>query len=54
MNLTREELKNKKLELLNNIMTEEELNKIKEEIKKEVEDIILNFNDNDNEVMLDE
>lgn len=54
MNLTREELKNKKLELLNNIITEEELNKIKEEIKKEVEDIILNFNDNDNEVMLDE
>lgn len=54
MNFTREELKNKKLELLNNIMTEEELNKIKEEIKKEVEDIILNFNDNDNEVMLDE
>lgn len=54
MNLTREELKNKKLELLNNIMTEEELNKIKEEIKKEVEDIILNFNGNDNEVMLDE
>ena len=53
MNITREELLKEKIKILENIISEEEFDKIKEMIKKEVDDIISDFNNND-EGVLDE
>ena len=53
MNITRENLIKKKIEILENIISKEEMDIIKEKIKEEVNDIIFNFN-KDNEDIVDE
>lgn len=54
MNITRENLEKTKIEILNQNILEEVLNKEKEEIKDEVKSIISNFNKKEEEVMIDE
>lgn len=54
MNITRENLKKVKVDLIKNKLPKEELVLKEEKIKKEVEKIIFDFNNKKNEVMIDE
>lgn len=54
MDITRENLKDKKIEIINSILTEDEKKNIEEIIYKEIDDILYKFEDNKNEGMIDE
>lgn len=54
MNITRENLKKVKEEIIKSKLTEEELSLKKEELKSEVKKIIFDFNNKKDEVMIDE
>ena len=54
MNITRENLKKVKEEIIKSKLTEEELFLKKEELKNEVKKIIYDFNNKKDEVMIDE
>ena len=54
MNITRENLKKVKEEIIKSKLTEEELSLKKEELKNEVKKIIYDFNNKKDEFMIDE
>lgn len=54
MDITRENLKNKKIQIIDSILTKDEKKMIDEIIYKEIDDILYKFEDHKNEGMIDE